>query len=163
MKCPECGNEIADDVKVCPSCGFEIIQSETVEENTVITNTNETVLVYKNKKYIGIALCVVAFIILIAAFTRINNDKYSFYKQHYKECMEGYAENSTDARNSGSWFSGTYRYIASEYEDMAKDDNKKIWEYRIQAIVLCLGGIACGIVGYKFIKGEMANGISKVS
>ena len=24
MKCPECGNEIADDVKVCPSCGFHI-------------------------------------------------------------------------------------------------------------------------------------------
>ena len=53
--------------------------------------------------------------------------------------------------------------IASSYEDMAKDDNKKIWSYRIQAIILCLGGVACGIVGYKFIKGEMANGISKVS
>lgn len=25
MKNPECGNEIADDVKVCPSCGYEII------------------------------------------------------------------------------------------------------------------------------------------
>lgn len=162
MKCPECEIEIADNVAVCPSCGYEIIQSEvlTGEDNT---NTTVTVPVYKNKKYIGIVLCVVACIMLIVALTRINNDTYSFYKQHYKECMEGYVENSTDARNSGSWFSGTYRYIASKYEDMAKDDNKKIWEYRIQAIVLCLGSIACGVIGYKYIKGEKANGISKVS
>ncbi|CCY53271.1 putative uncharacterized protein [Coprococcus sp. CAG:782] len=162
MKCPECGTEVADNVNVCPSCGYEVVQSETeaVEDNT---NTTATVPVYKNKKYIGITLCVVACIMLIVAFTRINNDTYSFYKQHYEECMEGYAENSANARNSGSWFSGTYRYIASEYEDMAKDDNKKIWEYRIQAIVLCLGGIACGVIGCKFIKVEKANGISKVS
>ena len=162
MKCPECGIEIADNVAVCPSCGYEIIQSEvlTEEDNT---DTTVTVPVYKNKKYIGIVLCVVACIMLIVALTRINNDTYSFYKQHYKECMEGYVENSTDARNSGSRFSGTYRYIASKYEDMAKDDNKKIWEYRIQAIVLRLGSIACGVIGYKYIKGEKANGISKVS
>ena len=164
MKCPECGNEIADDVTVCPSCGFEIVQSETnANRVTTIADTNEAVPVYKNKKYIGIALCVVACIMLIVAFTRINNDTYSFYKQHYTECMEGYAENNADANNSGALFRGTYRYIASSYEDMAKDDNKKIWSYRIQAIILCLGGVACGIVGYKFIKGEMTNGISEVS
>lgn len=100
---------------------------------------------------------------LVVAFTRVNNDKYSFYKQHYKECMDGYAENKSTANDYGGWFKSSYNYIASNYEDMAKDDNKKIWIYRIQAIILCLGSAACGIVGYKFIKGEMANGISKVS
>ena len=162
MKCPECGTEIADNVAVCPSCGYEIGQSEveTVGDNT---NTTATVSVYMNKKYIGIALCVVACIMLIVAFTRINNDTYSFYKQHYKECMEVYAENSAEARSSGALFSGTYRYIASEYETMAKNANKKIWKYRIEAIVLCLGGVTGGIIGYKFIKWEKANGISKVS
>lgn len=162
MKCSECGTEVADNAAVCPNCGYVIIQSEveTVEDNT---NTIEPVPVYKNKKYIGIVLCAVACIMLIVAFTRINNDTYSFYKQHYRECMEGYAENSADARNAGLWFRGTYRYIASRYEDMAKDDNRKIWGYRIQAIALGLGGIAGGIVGFKFIKGEKAHGISKVS
>lgn len=164
MKCPECGNEIVDDVKVCPSCGFEIIQAENdTEKVATMTYINETISVYNNEKYIGIAFCVVACIMLIVAFTRINNDTYSFYKQHYKECMEGYAENNADANNSGALFRGTYRYIASSYEDMAKDASKKIWKYRIQAIILCQGGVACGIVGYKFIKGEMANGINKMS
>lgn len=155
IKCPECGNEVADNVNVCPSCGFEIIQSEAETEKIMIkANINDAVPVSKNKKYIGFALCVAAGIMLIVAFTKINNDTYSFYKQHYKECMEGYAESNADANNSGGLFRGTYRYIASGYEDMAKDDNKKIWNYRIQAIILCLGGGACGIVGYKFIKGE---------
>ena len=71
MKCPECGIEIADNVSVCPSCGYEIVQSEVsaAEDNTNIT---ATVPVYKNKKYIGTALCVVACIMLIVAFTSIN-------------------------------------------------------------------------------------------
>lgn len=164
IKCPECGNEVVDSMTVCPSCGYEIIQSE-IETETVEDkrNTTEILPIYKNKKYIGIALCIVACVMLIGSFTRINNDTYSFYKQHYKECMEGYAKNNADANTSGSLFSGTYRYIASSYEDMAKDDNKKIWEYRIQSIILCLGGIACGVVGYKFIKKEKEDGINKVS
>lgn len=36
--------------------------------------------------------------------TRINNDTYSFYKQHYKECMEGYVKNNADADNSSALF-----------------------------------------------------------
>jgi hypothetical protein len=46
---------------------------------------------------------------------------------------------------------------------MSKDDNKKIWEYRIQAIVLCLGSVACEVIGYKFIKREeKVYGINKM-
>ena len=124
MKCYECGTEAADNVSVCPSCGYDIIQSEveTVEDNTT-TIVKEPI--YRNKKYIGVVLYVVACIMLIVAFTRINNDTYAFYKQHYKGCMEEYVENSADARNSGGLFSGTYRFIASEYEKMAKYANKK--------------------------------------
>lgn len=161
MKCPECGNEVADNVKVCPSCGYEIIPSETdVQENT----KSGEVPIYKNKKYIGIALFVVACIMFIVAFTRINNDTYSFYKQHYKECMEGYADTKATADEYSGWFfKSTYESIASSYEDMAQDDNKIIWKYRIQAILLCLGGFVCCVVGYKMVRGEMCNGISKVS
>lgn len=166
MKCPECGNEVTDNVAVCPSCGFEINPSESeeiVKESIPTINATSTVPAYKNKKYIGIVLCIVACSMLIVSVTRINNDTYSFYKQHYKECMEGYVENNADADDSSALFSGTYRYITSNYEDMLKYDKKKIWGYRIQAITLCFGGVACGVIGYKFIKGEKANGISKVS
>ena len=161
MKCPECGNEVTDDLKVCPYCGYEIISSETdIQENAKIGE----VPIYKNKKYIRIALFVVECIMFIVAFTRVNNDTYSFYKQHYKECMEGYADTKATADEYSGWFfKSTYESIASSYEDMAQDDNKIIWKYRIQAILLCFGGFACCLVGYKMVKGEMHNGISKVS
>lgn len=45
MKCPECGTEVADNVTVCPSCGYEIVQFETeAVEDTI--NTTATVPVY---------------------------------------------------------------------------------------------------------------------
>jgi hypothetical protein len=38
---------------------------------------------------------------------------------------------------------------------MAKDDNVKIWKYRTQAIVLCIGGVTCMLIGIKqYKKGE---------
>lgn len=161
IKCPECGNEVVNDVNICPSCGYEIIPSET---GTQETTDNRVVPIYENKKYIRIVLFVAACILFIIAFTRINNDTYSFYKQHYKECMEGYADSKAAADNYSGWlFKGSYERIASSYEDMARDDNKKIWEYRIQAIILCLGGFVCGFIGYRLVKGEMYNGISKMS
>ena len=49
MKCPECGNEVADNVKVCPSCGYEIIPSETdVQENT----KNSVIFVSQSKNFL---------------------------------------------------------------------------------------------------------------
>ena len=160
MKCPECGNEVACDVNVCPSCGYELIASES---NIREIAENRAMPFHKNKKYIGMALFAVACILFIVAFTRVNNDRYSFYKQRYKECMEEYADNKLLAKNSGVLFSSTYEYIATEFEKIAKDDNKEIWKYRIQAIILCFGGFACCVVGYKMVKGEICNGISQVS
>ncbi len=166
MKCPECGKEVTENSMVCPSCGFEIINSDVVtikkDENTFIDNTS--IIFCKSKRYIGIAFCIIACVMFFCAFARINNEKYSFYKQHYKECMDGYVENITEANNFGGWLSSEYKSIASEYEDMAKEDNIKIWEFRIQSVVLCLFGFTCGIVGYKFFKGRRKwYGISKVS
>lgn len=164
IKCPKCGNEIEDNITVCPDCGSEINPPETdiVSEPEVysVINTDETK--YKNKKYNGIVLCVVACIMLIMAFTKVNNDTYSFYKQHYKECMDGYKDTKSTANQYVSGlFKSSYEGLASTYEAMAKADNEKIWEYRIQAIILCFGGVVCGFIGYKFIKRGKANSISK--
>lgn len=161
MKCPECGNEVTEGVNECPCCGYEIMPSEA---DTQETSNRSVVPIYQNKKYIGIVLSVVACVLFIVAFTRVNNDTYSFYKQHYKECMEGYADCKATANDYSGWlFKSSYENIASSYEKMAKDDNREIWKYRIQAIILCFGGLVCCVVGYKLVKGEMCNGIGKVS
>lgn len=160
MKCPECGIEVESDIRVCPSCGYEMISSETNAEEIAV---NEVMPKDKSKKYIGIALFAAACVLFVIAFTRINNEGYSFYKEHYKECMEGYADCKETAEGSGWLFKSTYENMASQYEEMAEYDNKEIWKYRIQAIILCLGGFVCCIVGYNMVKGDRYNGISKVS
>ncbi|MCI8335103.1 MAG: zinc-ribbon domain-containing protein [Lachnospiraceae bacterium] len=161
IKCPECGIEIEDNVKVCPGCGYEMISSKA---NTQEITENKGIAASKNKKYIGIALFAAACILFIVAFTRVNNSSYSFYKEHYKECMEGYAECKLIADDySGGLFRSTYENMASRYEEMANYDNKEIWKYRIQAIILCLGGFGCCIVGYSMVKGGRYHGVSKMS
>ena len=63
--------------------------------------------------------------------------------------MEGYSENKSIANSySNLFFKNSYNNIALSYKDMADDDNKEIWEYRIQAIIFCVGGIVCIIIGY---------------
>lgn len=147
IKCPECGKEVSDTITICPQCGYKIITQGDVRDGKTYIPT------YKNKKFIGIVLWVVACICFIIAFTRINNDDYAFYKGHYQICMEEYVENKSTANAyTGGLFKSSYNYIASKYEEMAKDDNKKIWEYRIQAIIFCLGGAVSVIVGYKEYK-----------
>lgn len=50
--------------------------------------------------------------------------KYSFYKEHYEMCMDGYNDTITDPNSYSGYFTSTYDYIASEYEKMAEDDKK---------------------------------------
>lgn len=179
LKCPGCGYGIDDGkermIYKCVGCGsttggnlenfvedttintYEIIPSES---NTQVTTSNKIVAIHK--KHISVVFFLVTIFLFIIAFTRINNDTYRFYKQHYKECMEGYADCKATGNDYAGWFKNSYESIASTYEHMAKDDNKNIWKYRIQSIVLCLCGLICCIVGYKIkrkydIKGYYEN------
>ena len=159
IKCPECGKEVLDEVTICPECGYEIVSQCDAQCQ------KKDVPIYRNKKTTAIALWVVACSCFIIAFTRVNNDDYAFYKGHYQTCMEGYSESKSTANAyNGGLFKSSYNYIQTNYQGMGKQDNEKLWEYRIQAIILCVGGIFCVILGYKkYNKGVENHGISKMS
>lgn len=151
INCPECNSEIDENVAVCPCCGFPIkgkIAEPKVSEVPTQTIDPEK---QKKKKLIGVAMCIIGCICWIVAITRITNEDYKFYVEHYEDCMDGY-EDSMDHAKYGGLFSGSYRSIARSYEDMAEDDMKEIWKYRGTAIVCCIAGIGLVFLGYKNIK-----------
>lgn len=137
LVCKECGEPLKNGNTYCANCGFE-------NSNSVSTAKNS-----KNKM-IGIALIVVACVMFVIAFTRVNNEKYEFYKQHYEDCMDGYEESMDMA--GGGWFSGSYKQIANSYENMAEDDMAEINKYRIQAVLFGVAGVVLVGFGYKSLK-----------
>lgn len=154
IKCPECGNDVSSQVKTCPHCGYEILKEDKQTEE------KHDIPIYKNKKYISALMCIIGCMFLIIAITRITNDEYKFYKQHYKECIEGYNDTKLTADSyNGGFFRSSYNSIASSYKDMADDDNKELWKFRIQAMVLFCGGCGLILCGVKKYKKEKNNGI----
>lgn len=161
MKCPECGNELEDNVRICPNCGFEIrVFDKAIQKNTAIKS-----VISGNRRIVGIVLCVLALGLIFGGFKTIQNDEYIFYKQHYQECMDGYADTKAEGESyANAYFKSTYNDLADEYEKMAQGDSKKIRRYQFQAGVFYLGGIVLGGAGcYLIIKRKKANGVDKVS
>ncbi|MBD5511792.1 MAG: zinc-ribbon domain-containing protein [Lachnospiraceae bacterium] len=141
INCPECRKEIEEEVLFCPNCGFPIKKQNETEQP-----------VYKNKRYIGIAMCIIGCVLFIVAFARINNDDYKFYLEHYETCMQGYDRNTETANSyTSGYFKSSYENIASTYKEMAEDDYKEIWKYRIEAIVACGAGLILLVIGCKNI------------
>ena len=161
MKCPECGNELKDNEQICPNCGFEISAfNRIIQKNNVVKSS-----ISGNRRIVGIVLCVLAFGLIFGGFKTIQNDEYIFYKQHYQECMDGYADTkATGESYANAYFKNTYNYLADEYEKMAQSDSKKIRRYQFQAGAFYLGGIVLGLSGcYLIIKRKKTNGVDKVS
>ena len=101
----------------------------------------------RSTKLAGAGLLILACVCFILGYFKVNNEKYSFYKDHYDLCMDGYYDTIADPNSYSGYFTSTYDYIASEYKEMAEDDEKKMWELRIQAIIFCVGGGICAIAG----------------
>lgn len=142
IKCSNCGREIEEDVLLCSNCGCTVKKQKKAEQN-----------VYK--RCIGIAMCIIGCILFIVAITKINNDKYKFYLEHYETCMQGYDENAKIANTyTSGFFNSSYKYIASGYKEMAEDAYKEIWKYRIEAIVACGAGLTLLVIGYKNVKNK---------
>ena len=147
--CPECKNPVENGISVCPTCGFDlkVDKWECVECHTFVdnnadkcpkcgapkeltisgkTNADTNRLDIRKKKNLGLAMIIVACLLLVIGFTRINNSLYKFYKQHYEECKEGYYETKTTADSYGSGFFGSsYNGIANSYKKMMDSDMKK--------------------------------------
>lgn len=148
INCPECGKEVEEGVLTCPNCGFPI--KNKAEQP-----------IYKNKRYIGIVMCIIGCILFIVAILRINNDDYKFNLEHYETCMQGYDKNIATANSYASgFFKRSYKDIALGYKNMAKRACKIIWKYRMEAIVACGAGLILLIIGYKNIKNKgNSNGV----
>ncbi len=141
----ECSNDVPDQVKTYRHCGYEILK----EDKQIKEKHNISIY----EKYISALICIVGCIFLVMAITRITNDEYRFYKQHYQKCVDGYNDiKSTADSYGGGLFRGSYNSIAFSYKNMADDDNKELWKFRIQAIVLVCGGFGLIICGYKKYK-----------
>lgn len=173
ISCPNCGCPINDEntekgnvkIKYCPECGQELEFGKTLCKNcgfdSFVANANTS---SKNNisKICMITSCVaviVAFVLFYNGYKQTHNDKYDFYKQHYEECMDGFAENKQSANSSGGYFKSTYNYISEEYKSMANDDKKKMDSYKRKGMTFYVVGclfIAGGIIIVK--KGGKMNG-----
>jgi hypothetical protein len=154
INCPECNTEIDSEIAVCPCCGFPIKKKPTTQTEPKLSEVPTQPISEekrKQKKLIGTVMCIIGCICFIIAITRVTNEEYKFYVEHYEDCKEGY-EDCMDEAKYGGMFSGSYRSIASTYEDMMEDDMKEIWKYRGTAIACCIAGIGLVFVGYKNIK-----------
>ena len=140
--CPECGASIDANSTVCTECGFPLKPSKL---ETPATSKGLKL----PKMQLGIVLCVVAVICFIVGIKRITNDNYDFYTEHYRECVEGYEDAKREADSAGWLLKSGYERIADTYEDMMDDDLKKIWQYRIGAIVSCSVGAILVFSGIK--------------
>lgn len=145
--CPECGVSIEADSAVCTECGFPL-KSSKPETSTVSKGLKLP------KMQLGVVLCVIAVICFIVGVKRIANDDYAFYTEHYKECVEGYEDAKREAKDAGWLLKSGYERITDTYEDMMDDDLKKIWQYRIGAIVLCSTGVILAFFGIKNMRDD---------
>lgn len=154
IKCPECNTEIDSEVAVCPSCGFPIKKKTAAQAELKVSDEAKAPIdpeQLKKKKLIGTVMCIIGCICFVIAITRISNEDYKFYVEHYEDCKEGYVDCMDEAKYGG-FLSGSYRSIASTYEDMMEDDMKEIWKFRGTAIACCVAGIGLIFVGYKNIR-----------
>ena len=145
ITCPECGASIDASSTVCVECGFPLKSSKP--EAPAVSKSLKL-----PKKQLGVALCVVAVICFIVGVKRIVNDDYAFYSEHYGECVAGYEDAKREAESAGWMLKSGYESIADTYEDMIEDDLKKIWQYRIGAIVSCSAGAIMVFFGIKNIR-----------
>lgn len=147
VKCSECGNMVARNADSCPACGCSMNHSDTADGKKVLgVNGNK-------QQYIGYGLIAIALILMIVSFTRVNNKKYNFYKEHYAECEEGYeeAKNMADSYGYGL-FKSTYNMIADSYQELMDADKKEMNSYRIQAVVYLGAAVILLFFGVKNVR-----------
>ena len=78
MFCPKCGIENANEVETCTSCGYVFSAANEASTETENVNTVNTVQLPKTenlskKKILGIAMWIIALLVLILAFVAASN------------------------------------------------------------------------------------------
>ena len=143
--CRNCGKEIPSDSMFCPVCGKNVATTHNSDNNKSSTSSKEikgkvNALINKiQPKYrlaISLALIVVAIICVIIGITTFTSEDFSFYKNHYEDCIDGYEDCMEKSKSEGWYFSSSYESIADSYKEMADRDLSKIIGFSISAIIL---------------------------
>ena len=71
IKCPDCGRKISINAKMCRYCNSEILQNKEIVEDSIIVNDKK--IDYKKKKYILIIYQLLAGIIIVIGYERIDS------------------------------------------------------------------------------------------
>lgn len=81
FKCPECGKEISDKAKICPSCGCPIKKKKINK-------------IYNNKKIVVSLFISIAFVIIIISMVALKINEFTPYLKYmgksYKELPDNY-------------------------------------------------------------------------
>lgn len=139
--CPECGQQIESSSDRCMNCGYQFRKEKTIVESKTKAKMVPTIILL-----VGAAVC------FVIAFTRLNDNYYKYCVSIQQEYQEEYAEAKafTDENNAAIFSTGN-RLINEGWQDLISNNQKTIWEHRIQAIVLCVVGVILLIV-FVFIR-----------
>ncbi len=125
-----------------------IEQPNTAETDTVnLPESTDTSGNINTKRAIGIILCVCSVVFTIISFCMVNNSKYEFYKDHYRECYYGYNEAVDNAYSLGRQFRNNFLDIAHTYKVLMEKDMANIYGYQIGAAVFGVCGGLSMIIG----------------
>ena len=153
--CPECGAEINGNSKMCPSCGFPLntsfeqngLEQKCPECGSIVRSTDTKcsncgfpLSVAQDKKQIQMSVLIapllVALIFIVLGIKQLNDPMIDFYIGHIEECKAGIADAEWDKKDTLITLKSDYDYIIRTYEDLIKDDTKKMRSIQMKGYVL---------------------------
>ena len=121
--CPECKNEVEARFKICPNCGYHLLQEAPID---------------KTRIYIGI---IVSAVLILAAVLLITSGRFQHFVHNISYYMEQYKE--AKAHSSG-FLKYQYAALAEEWMELYRKALLYIILSGVGSAALAIGGV-CGL------------------
>lgn len=143
MFCRSCGTEIPQDSAFCPVCGKQVVITQGMAANNSIAPANivksKVRLIQKIqpkwRAVISACLAIATLVFVIVGITTLTSDDYSFYKNHYEDCMDEYWDCKKEAITSGWYFSSIYENLADDFKKMADDNQATLVGMVVKSVI----------------------------